>query len=1012
MLSFTLSEDFVSQYKEREVNWGYKDAGGNSLGEITFLRTYSRLKEDGTKERWWEVCERVINGMFSIQKDHCRQSRLPWNDRKAHATAQDAFDRLFNFKWTPPGRGLWMMGTPLVNKQRNSAALQNCSFVSTGDMTKYDPAGPFTFLMEASMLGIGVGFDTKGAEKDFSIYNPTRDGAFVIPDSREGWVESLKIVLEAYLMPHKSLPVFDYSQIRPAGEPIKTFGGTAAGPGSLIKMHDKLVDILSANTGKKLTSRLIADIGNLIGVCVVSGNVRRSAELLLGDINDDDFLSLKDYNGAGASRAEWSWMSNNSVAVNVGDDLSKVISGIAQNGEPGVVWMDTSRNYGRLADAPNYKDHRASGYNPCAEQTLESFEMCVSGDTMIQTETGMVRIDDVVDTDVRVWNGKQWSTVRPFYTGRNSLYRVTLSDGSYLDATPGHEWQAKRKTERAFKKFKTTELEVGMSLPEFSLVAPDGKPAEYAYAWGWVAGDGYIDGNNVMAIVKCDEYSVLTDLGGVAYKEQSFNNGSEVRYSRVNVSTSVPLHAAVAMRKEDRLPDEVFGWDIESIANFVGAWIDTDGSVIRQQNTDHYVLYGSEGKLRQLQMLLRRIGVDHATLRLFAEKGSITNKGVRTHDLYRLLIPSYEAANVATKIKVAEKFGARTGVNNAHADSTIDRARKQKIVSVELISEDADTYCFNEPEEHMGVFGNVLTHQCTLVETYLNRHDTLEDYKKTLKVAYLYGKTVTLLPTHFPRTNAIMQRNRRIGTSMSGIANFADNRGIPTLREWMDQGYNTIQKLDKSYSEWLCVRESIKTTTVKPSGTVSILAGESPGVHWSPGGEYFLRSVRFGKDDPMVKQFSIAGYTIEPAIGSEDTTVVVYFPIKSNAARSEHDVTLFEKASLAATAQRYWSDNSVSVTLSFDPENEGQHVGSVLGMYEGQLKTVSFLPMLKEGAYAQMPYGTMSAEDYDDAKYSLWPVDLTSIYDGGQGVDAEGEQFCTTDICLVKEETTDTVVPV
>ena len=676
MLSFTLSEDFVSQYKEREVNWGYKDAGGNSLGEITFLRTYSRLKEDGTKERWWEVCERVINGMFSIQKDHCRQSRLPWNDRKAHATAQDAFDRLFNFKWTPPGRGLWMMGTPLVNKQHNSAALQNCSFVSTGDMTKYDPAGPFTFLMEASMLGIGVGFDTKGVEKDFSIYSPTHDGTFVIPDSREGWVESLKIVLEAYLMPHKSLPTFDYSKIRPAGEPIKTFGGTAAGPGSLIKMHDKLVDILSANTGKKLTSRLIADIGNLIGVCVVSGNVRRSAELLLGDINDDDFLSLKDYNGAGASRAEWSWMSNNSVAVNVGDDLSKVISGIAQNGEPGVVWMDTSRNYGRLADAPNYKDHRASGYNPCAEQTLESFEMC------------------------------------------------------------------------------------------------------------------------------------------------------------------------------------------------------------------------------------------------------------------------------------------------------------------------------------------------TLVETYLNRHDTLEDYKKTLKVAYLYGKTVTLLPTHFPRTNAIMQRNRRIGTSMSGIANFADNRGIPTLREWMDQGYNTIQRLDKSYSEWLCVRESIKTTTVKPSGTVSILAGESPGVHWSPGGEYFLRSVRFGKDDPMVKQFSVAGYTIEPAIGSEDTTVVVYFPIKSDAARSEHDVTLFEKASLAATAQRYWSDNSVSVTLSFDPEDEGQHVGSVLGMYEGQLKTVSFLPMLKEGAYAQMPYGTMSAEDYDDAKYSLWPVDLTSIYDGGQGVDAKGEQFCTTDVCLVKEETTDTVVPV
>ena len=108
-LSFRLSEDFVSGYKNKKAPFGYTDAAGNSVGEITFLRTYSRLKDDGTKETWVDVCERVVNGMYSIQKDHCKSQRLPWNDAKAQASAKEAFDRLFNLKWTPPGRGLCVM---------------------------------------------------------------------------------------------------------------------------------------------------------------------------------------------------------------------------------------------------------------------------------------------------------------------------------------------------------------------------------------------------------------------------------------------------------------------------------------------------------------------------------------------------------------------------------------------------------------------------------------------------------------------------------------------------------------------------------------------------------------------------------------------------------------------------------------------------------------------------------------------------------------------------------------
>ena len=670
-LSFNLTEDFIAPYRAKKAPFGYQDAAGNSVGEITFLRTYSRLKADGTKETWADVCERVINGMYSLQKDHAKTNRLPWSDAKAAASAKEAFDRLWNLKWTPPGRGLWVMGTPLVNEQRNSAALQNCAFVSTGSMTKTDPAKPFAFLMEASMLGVGVGFDDKGADKDFTIYAPQQGETYVIPDTREGWVESTALLLNSYLRPDSKAPTFDYALIRKEGEPIKTFGGTAAGPEPLIRLHDYIHGVFKERAGQKLTRIDIADIGNLIGVCVVSGNVRRSAELLIGRVDDQDFLNLKnaekfpERNSYDPAKPGWAWMSNNSVAVNVGDDLDNIIEGIALNGEPGVVWMDISRQYGRLSDPINNKDWRIAGYNPCAEQSLESFECC------------------------------------------------------------------------------------------------------------------------------------------------------------------------------------------------------------------------------------------------------------------------------------------------------------------------------------------------TLVETYLNRHDNLEDFKRTLKFAYLYAKTVTLLPTHWEETNAIMQRNRRIGTSVSGVANFADNKGLPVLRQWMDEGYKTIKSYDTNYSEWLGIRESIKMTTVKPSGTVSILAGESPGVHWTVGGQYFNRAIRFANSDPMLPLFKMANYRVEPASESPDTTSVVFFPIKSSAKRSEKDVSIYEKMALAATAQRYWSDNSVSVTISFDPETEASSIGTALHMYDGQLKTVSFLPSGNH-VYAQMPYTQITEKEYEEeGTLKLFPIDFTGVY-AGMASDAIGEAYCTTDACEVK----------
>jgi ribonucleotide reductase alpha subunit len=578
---------------------------------------------------------------------------------------------MFELKWTPPGRGLWAFGTPMTMEKRNSASLQNCAMVSTRDIDRNDPGALFSWVMDALMLGIGVGFDTLGQDKQMSIYAPTEPvSIYEIPDTREGWVESVRLLVNSFLRQNQSIQEFNYDLIRPLGAPIKGFGGVASGPAPLIDLHTRIRNVIGSRAGELLDSRAIVDIVNLIGTCVVSGNVRRSATLALGTPEDDGFINLKnpevfpERNSYDPEKPGWAWMSNNSISATVGTKYEDYVDLIADNGEPGFIWLDVAREYGRLKDAPDYKDSRIMGFNPCAEQPLESYELC------------------------------------------------------------------------------------------------------------------------------------------------------------------------------------------------------------------------------------------------------------------------------------------------------------------------------------------------TLVEVHLNRHESKEDFLKTLKFAYLYGKTVTLMPTHWQQTNGIMQRNRRIGTSLTGIASFADNSGLPALREWMDEGYQKIRHYDHKYSEWLCVRESVRVTTVKPSGSVSLLSGATPGVHWGPGGEFYLRAIRFGNTDPMLHLFKAAGYKIEADLVSANTSVV-YFPVASGHKRAEKQVSLFEKIGLAATAQKYWSDNGVSVTLSFDNETEKQFVAPALNMYEGQLKAVSFLPMGNK-TYPQQPYTEITREEYNSYVGTIGKIDWSAIYDGVENLEAEGEQYCSTDACEIK----------
>jgi adenosylcobalamin-dependent ribonucleoside-triphosphate reductase len=644
--SFTLPDSFLTKYRGKQPEWG-------PLGYFTYKRTYSRAIEgESRSEEYWETCRRVVEGTFSIQRNHCKRNHLPWDERKAQRTAKRMFELMWAFKFLPPGRGLWAMGTKYV-QERGGAALNNCAFVSTKDLAT-DPVKPFLFIMDMSMVGVGVGFDTMGAGKlTIKEITVNRAEPFVVPDTREGWVEALRLLLEAYVNGTPG-PWYDFSLVRPEGAPIKGFGGTASGPQPLIEMLQDIRGILDGKVGQTLSSADIVDIGNLIGRCVVAGNVRRSAEIVFGDPTDETFALLKQDK---AKLTHHRWASNNSIFATVGMDYAWHARQTALNGEPGYMWLDNARAYGRMKDPADWADREAVGGNPCLEQTLHQYELC------------------------------------------------------------------------------------------------------------------------------------------------------------------------------------------------------------------------------------------------------------------------------------------------------------------------------------------------TLVETFPSRHESLEEYFETLKIAYLYAKTVTLIPTHWAETNSVMAKNRRIGLSQSGIIKAFGRHGRREMLRWCDKGYEFISGLDVQYSNWLGVPKSIKKTSVKPSGTISLLAGEPPGIHY-PHSEYYIRRIRVGTTSPLVESARQAGYKIEPAVGQEANTVCIEFPIKEEFfVRSKDDVSIWEQVANAVAYQRYWADNQVSVTVTFKPV-EKEDIQHILELYEDSLKGISFLP-IEEHGYVQAPYETITKEQYLEMSKDLKPI----VFDDASEGDAVAPKYCDSDSC-------------
>lgn len=352
-MSAHIGSDVLANYSGKTPPWGF---GG--LGEIVYLRTYSR---DG--ESWPETIQRCINGAIEIG------AKLNQDE------AEKLFDHMFHLRCSLSGRSLWQLGTELV-KRFNGTSLNNCFF------TNIEKIEDFELLFDYLMLGGGVGFSVERSKiHDLPKVKPgvvitherTNDADIIVPDSRQGWRRLVHATLKSFFVTGKS---FSYSTIlvREFGAPLKTFGGTASGPGALIDGIADICKVMQAREGKKLRSVDVLDICNIIGRIVVSGSSRRSAQIAIGD--PDDILFLRAKNWGSGNVPGWRSNSNNSIYADSWDQiLPELWKGYDGSGEPyGLLNRKLARTYGRVGE--KRPDPSVEGFNPCAEIALADGESC------------------------------------------------------------------------------------------------------------------------------------------------------------------------------------------------------------------------------------------------------------------------------------------------------------------------------------------------------------------------------------------------------------------------------------------------------------------------------------------------------------------------------------------------------------------------------------------------------------------------------------------------------------
>lgn len=913
-----------------------------------YQRTYSR-RDSGAPEKWEDTVDRAIRGNI-----------------RGHNVSSLEIERLRYFmlsrKAGPAGRGLWFSGTA-AHVKLGGTALGNCWGLIADDWIN------FVVGQDLLMLGGGVGLSVEHrfvsklprVKRGVTItHQPTKDADFIVPDSREGWNELTRRILESFFVTGKG---FTYSTIcvRGYGEPIHGFGGTASGPRPLIAFVEKICAVLCAREGRSVRPIDAADMFCSVGEMVVMGNVRRSAIIIIGDAWDKEYLKAKrwDLGPLPSQRDKANW----SVVCDDVEDLHPLFWRTYENGEPfGIVNRSNIQKYGRMGEL---KKDTAIVVNPC-----------VPAGTEILTKTGYRTIESCVGETVEVWNGFEFSPVQPQKTGSNQkLVMVSLSSGQSLVCTPAHNFWIKDGYRDDPRFVRADELTIGMKLEKTAMpIIYSGRQVrdDEAYSQGFYSGDGTAGIKHVWLYgpkIKCAER--MSGMLGNYLSTQD----------RQGFTFSCDLH------NKNFVPND---WAISARLQWFAGLLDSDGTELKEGGAqigsiDRNFLLAVQKMLTTLGST-SKISILHAAGDRPLPDGKGGHKNYACAASYRLLIG-------ATQMQALREFGL--SCTRLAFDKRPQRDASQFVVvtAVEELNEVASVvYCFKEGKRGLGCFEGIVTGQCAeatlengemcnLQEIALPSLNSEDEFVEAAKLMHRWGKRVALEKFHQPMCDTVIKRNMRVGTGITGC--LASPLFTPGS---LDLAYAAIQQENIEYAKELGVDPSIRTTVVKPSGTMSKVFDMHgyEGVH-AAFSRYIIQRVRFGSNDPQIPLLLDAGHRMEPVIKLDGTldhnTLVVDFYEQApvGAPVANEDWSTWKQLDTMMLAQKHWADQAVSVTVYYDKKDITK-LKEWLTDNLKNIKTISFLCQTDHG-FRQAPKESITKAEYERFMSKLKPIDLSSLHE-------------------------------
>jgi len=937
--------------------------------------------------------------------------------QKKYPQIKDEIEKVYKLvydkKVLPSMRSLQFGGKPIeISPNR----IYNCAYMPI------DHTDSFAEAMFLLLGGTGVGYSVQRHHVDklpeIKKPNTNRTRRYLIGDSIEGWADAIKVLIESYFGSKSSTPIFDYSDVRPKGARLVTSGGKAPGPQPLKDCIHNIKKILDTkNDGDKLKPIEVHDIVCFIADAVLAGGIRRAALISLFSADDDEMLACKSGNwwelNPQRGRANNSAvLMRHKITKEYFMDIWKRIE-LSGSGEPGI-YLSNDKDWGT---------------NPS-----------LRAGTKVLTTEGIFPIEDLQDKKFYVKNlNGEISEAKCWLSGVDKqLWKLTLSDGHEYFATPEHEWPVWDGTK--YIKVKTPDLVSGDKLPilrESKLFDGDLGNYEDGFLSGWLIGDGWVTNRKEyseygMIVSDLDDKSNISErlINTIKTNVPEFNGSFKKRFRKEFENHEEEMQIILVDTKTKEI-----GINNKQVDTYIKNFGIVDKNVglpkaVWENGSEEYRkglidgLFSSDGNISKTQ---KRITLTSSHKKLIDDVSELLGfYGVKTKIKHKKSkLDGYDNEFDRYDLKICEgasikHFRNLFKLSNKYKQDILDSyefrynivdPKQIEVESVELtnikenvwdISVYDETHCFQISKVVTGNCCEIALRPyqfCNLCEVNASDITSQEDFEERVKAATFIG-TLQAGYTDFHYLRDVWKRTTEkdalIGVGMTGIGS-----GV-VLGYDMKKAAKISKEENERVAGLLGINKAARTTTVKPSGTSSLVLGTSSGIHaWH--NDYYVRRVRVGKNEAIYSYLSIYHpELLEDEYFRPHDTAVISIPQKAPEGAIVRTESVFQLLERVKKVSHEWvrsghrtgsNTHNVSATISIK-DNEWDLVGQWMWDNRDYYNGLSVLPYSNH-TYKQAPFEDCDKTTYENLLKTLHNIDLTKVVELDDNTDLSENLACS-----------------